>query len=135
MSEIQVTKQVYDQILAHAVKDAPIEACGYLAGKNGIVTKVFELTNVDQSNEHFTFDPKEQFDVMRSTRDEGLDIIANYHSHPETPARPSEEDIKLAYDPNILYFIASLADGNKDLKAFSIKNGQVDHIAILVVDD
>lgn len=135
MSEIKVTQKVYDQILAHAQKELPIEACGYLAGKDGVVTKAFELTNIDQSNEHFSFDPKEQFEVMRNTRQEGLDLIANYHSHPETPARPSEEDIKLAYDPNILYFIASLADSKKDLKAFSIKNGQVNRIAILVVDD
>lgn len=134
MSEIKVQKSICEKILAHAERELPIEACGYLAGKDGVVTRIFELTNIDQSNEHFSFDPKEQFDVMRTTREEGLDIIANYHSHPETPARPSEEDIKLAYDPNILYFIASLADGNKDIKAFSIKDGEVEKIKIEVVE-
>lgn len=135
MKEIHILKSIREQILAHAQRELPIEACGYLAGKDGVVTRIFELTNIDQSNEHFSFDPKEQFNVMRATRSEGLELIANYHSHPETPARPSEEDIKLAYDPTILYFIASLADGSQDLKAFSIKHGEVDHITILVVDD
>ena len=135
MNEIHILQSIRAKILAHAQRELPIEACGYLAGKDGVVTRIFELTNIDQSNEHFSFDPKEQFNVMRTTRNEGLELIANYHSHPETPARPSEEDIKLAYDPNILYFIASLADGAQDLKAFSIKHGEVDHIKILVVDD
>jgi proteasome lid subunit RPN8/RPN11 len=53
-------------------------------------------------------------------------ILANYHSHPETPARPSEEDIRLVFDPNISYVIASLASEIPDLKSFRIKNGVVE---------
>ena len=135
MKEIQILQSVKDKILAHAQREIPIEACGYLAGKDGIITRIFELTNIDRSEEHFSFDPKEQFAVMRTTRNEGLELIANYHSHPETPARPSEEDIRLAYDADILYFIASLADGGQDLKAFSIRLGEVSPITILVVGD
>ena len=63
---------------------------------------------------------------MRQAREEDLEIIAVYHSHPETPARPSVEDIKLAYDPNVSYVIVSLADNKEDIKSFLIRDSKVD---------
>jgi len=95
--------------------------------------KQHALTNIDHSNEHFSFDPAEQFQVFRSARSEGLEILANYHSHPETPSRPSVEDIRLAYDPNILYLIVSLAAEVPVLKAFNIQNGISSEVPIEVV--
>ena len=113
------------EIFEQGYKDLPNETCGLLVGKDNHITKVFPLNNVDQSPEHFSFDPADQFKVMREARSEGLKVMANYHSHPASPARPSEEDIRLAYDPNILYFIASLEAETPVLKAFWIKNGVV----------
>lgn len=130
MGKIKLDKKVRDTIFAHAAKELPIEACGYLVGKDGLVTKSYQLTNIDQSPEHFSFDPAEQFQVVKSARAEGLEIIGNWHSHPETPARPSQEDIRLAYDPNILYFIVSLAADVPDVKAFKIVKGEVEKIEI-----
>ena len=120
---IRIPAHIYDGIVAQAYAELPNEACGLLVGKEGEVVKQHALTNIDHSNEHFSFDPAEQFQVFRSARTEGLEIIANYHSHPETPSRPSVEDIRLAYDPNILYLIVSLAAEIPVLKAFSIQNG------------
>ncbi len=122
---MKMEKGIRDQIVDHAKRDAPIEVCGYLAGKGGVITRHYELTNVDQSEEHFSFDPKEQFATVKSARAEGLEIYAVYHSHPATPARPSQEDIRLAYDPNISYVIVSLAEGKQDVKAFHIRDGAV----------
>ena len=121
---VDIKKQVIEAIVAHAKKEAPVEACGYLAGKNGVITRHYELTNMDHSPEHFSFDPAEQFNVVKQARDENLEIMANYHSHPASPARPSQEDIRLAYDPGICYFIVSLA-GDPEIKSFKIKNGVV----------
>ena len=132
---IGITRDVADDIIEHAKKDTPVEACGYLAGKNGVITKSYRMTNIDNSLEHFSFDPKEQFDVVRKARSEGLEIIANYHSHPVTPARPSLEDINLAYDPNISYLIISLAGGREDIRSFSIKNSKVKIQDIEIIDD
>ena len=132
MKEIHILQSIRAKILAHAQRELPIEACGYLAGKDGVVTRIFELTNIDQSNEHFSFDPKEQFNVMRTTRNEGLELIANYHSHPESPARPSIEDIRLAYDPEISYVIVSMAAELPDVKSFLIRKGEVEREEIVV---
>jgi len=122
---LKISKIIVEEIYSQGQQKAPIEACGYLAGNNNIVARRYPMHNVDQSNEHFTLDPAEQFKVIKETRAEDLEILAVYHTHPETPARPSEEDIKLAYDPNIIYVIASLKDDNNTIKAFKINNGNV----------
>jgi len=130
---VNIKKQVIEAIVAHAKKEVPVEACGYLAGKNGVITRHYELTNVDHSPEHFSFDPAEQFNVVKQARNENLEIMANYHSHPASPARPSQEDIRLAYDPGISYFIVSLA-GDPEIKSFKIKNGVVTQQKIEIIE-
>lgn len=123
---MKIKKDIIEKIISHAKKDAPIEACGYLAGKDGVLSRHYELTNIDKSEEHFAFDPKEQFKPVKDARALGLEVSAVYHSHPETPARPSAEDIKLAYDPNYSYVIVSLANGQEDVKSFKIINSKAE---------
>ncbi|MDR1460797.1 MAG: M67 family metallopeptidase [Campylobacteraceae bacterium] len=122
---IKIPKNIYEAIIKHAKTKAPIEACGYLAGIYEEAKVLYEMTNADNSEEHFSFHPKEQFEVFKKANELKLRLIACYHSHPVTPARPSEEDIKLAYDPNISYIIISLAKDIPDIKSFKIKNGEV----------
>ena len=130
---MKIPSYIIEDLYDHAKSGLPEEVCGYLAGTGDEVKKSYRLTNVDHSPEHFSFDPAEQFLVMRDARKEGLVILANYHSHPETPARPSEEDIRLAYDPEIRYVIVSLASELPDCKAFRIKNGLVEKEEIHVL--
>ena len=130
---LQIPQQIINDLFDHAKIGLPEEVCGYLAGVGREVTRQYRLTNIDHSNEHFSFDPKEQFQVVREARKDGLEILANYHSHPETPARPSQEDIRLAFDPNISYVIVSLADNLPDVKSFRIENGEVEKEEIQVI--
>lgn len=133
--EMKIKKRVIEQIISHAKKDIPLEACGYLAAGAGIVTAAYELTNIDQSSEHFSFDPKEQFWVMRDARAKGLEICAVYHSHPASPARPSPEDIKLAFDARMFYVIVSLVEGKDEVRAFKIKGQQAYPESLEVIED
>jgi len=130
---LKVDNSVVEDIIAHARQDVPIEACGYLAEKDGIVSRVFRLTNVDASQEHFTLDPAEQFASVRDMRKAGYRLRAVYHSHPATPARPSREDIRLAYDLEMSYVIVSLAGTEPDVKSFIIRNGEVSPEPIEVI--
>jgi proteasome lid subunit RPN8/RPN11 len=129
---LRISQQVIDGIIDHARNGLPEEVCGYLAGIDGEVIRQFRLTNIDHSNEHFSFDPSEQFQAVREARKAGLQILANYHSHPESPARPSVEDIRLAYDPEISYVIVSMAAELPDVKSFLIRKGEVEREEIVV---
>ncbi len=123
---VTITETAYQSILAQARKDAPVESCGYLLGPDKeTATENFPMTNIDHSEEHFSFDPKEQFAAVKYARKNGLHIVGNWHSHPASPSRPSEEDKRLAYDPNILYFILSLVAEQPVLNAFRIVDGEV----------
>lgn len=123
---LQISKSDYEKILKHAVDGLPNEACGLIAGtvegEIKTVKKVYLLTNIDASNEHFSMDPKEQLASVKDMRANGYVLLGNWHSHPESPSRPSEEDKRLAYDSNTDYLILSLMDReNPVLNAFIIK--------------
>lgn len=124
---LHITKSDYEKILNHAIEGLPNEACGLIAGtvEDGIkvVREVYLLTNVDASNEHFTTDPKEQLKAVKDMRAKGYQQFGNWHSHPESPSRPSEEDKRLAYDSKADYLILSLEDREHPvLNAFLIEN-------------
>jgi proteasome lid subunit RPN8/RPN11 len=128
---IRIKQSDYEKIIAHAKKNLPEEACGLIAGtktEDGAdkeVKKVYLLTNIDHTNEHFSMDPKEQLAAVKDMRANGLTPLGNWHSHPESPARPSEEDKRLAYDPTVNYLILSLMDENEPvLKAFDIDSAR-----------
>lgn len=130
---LKIPRAIHDDLIAHARADFPIEACGMLGGVDGAVSAIFRMANTDQSNEHFMMDPKEQFAVVKELRNRGLAMLAVYHSHPESPARPSEEDIRLALTPGVSYVIVSLAGPEPDVKAFRIADGVVEPEPIEIV--
>ena len=119
---IILTKKLFEEMLTHARAEFPLEACGLLGGKfdgeKKIVKKVYCLTNTDKSREHFSMTPAEQFAAVKDMRSNGWQLLGNFHSHPETPARMSDEDKRLAFDKNLSYLILSLATSEPILKSF-----------------
>lgn len=105
---LAVPVELFHEMIRHAREESPLEACGYLAGGEGTVARLFRMKNADASRTHFSFVPEEQFAVMKKARAEGLALIGVYHSHPMGPAYPSEEDIRMAYDPGLAHIIVSL---------------------------
>ncbi|MGK9475660.1 Mov34/MPN/PAD-1 family protein [Melioribacter sp. OK-6-Me] len=126
---LQIPRQIIEKIIEHAKQDYPIEACGYLTGKDCVVSDIIKMTNTDKSSEHFSFDPKEQFQAVKYARSRAESLIAVYHSHPDTPARMSQEDIRLANDTEINYIIFSVRDNT--MRCFKVdKNKNVIEIPI-----
>lgn len=126
---IKISRADFQKMLDHAVSELPNEACGLIAGKveggDKIIEKVYLLTNIDKSNEHFSLDPKEQLAAIKDMRAAGLSPLGNWHSHPESPSRPSDEDKRLAYDKNASYMILSLMDKeNPVLNSFHIEGDE-----------
>ena len=74
----------------------------------------------------FSMTPEEQFGAVKDIRANGWKLLGNWHSHPNSPSRMSEEDKRLAFDIKLSYLILSLAEAEPVLKCFNInKDRQV----------
>jgi len=137
MITVRLKKVDFEAIVAHAKSGLPNEACGLIAGKEEgdikTIERVYLLSNPDKSPEHFSIDPKEQLAAVKDMRANGFVPLGNFHSHPSTPARLSEEDIRLAYNSKASYLILSLADEQPVLKAFEVAGGEVSEQKLEIV--
>lgn len=130
---LYIPKAIFDEICLHAREEAPLEACGYLAGTGNRIKKLYRMRNADASEEHFSFYPEEQLATIKKAREERLEMIGAYHSHPYSPPRPSAEDIRLAYDPELIHLILSLLAPKPTLKAFLVKDGKPLEITVTII--
>jgi proteasome lid subunit RPN8/RPN11 len=136
MLTLNIPIEIFDQMLAQARAEVPVEACGILAGTDGTVRKLYKMTNVDQSSTHCMMDPSEQFEIARDIRAKDLKMLAIYHSHPATPARLSAEDVRLALTPDVIYLIVSLQNMDSPvMKGFLIENGNATETLIELVKE
>ena len=134
---IKLSKSDFEKILDHAESELPNEACGLIGGviEDGvkIIKKVYLLTNIDHSNEHFSLDPKEQLAAVKDMRAQGISPLGNWHSHPESPSRPSEEDKRLAYDSKASYMILSLMNRDEPvLNSFKINGSDAEKEELVI---
>ena len=89
---LELPQAMVDQVLAHARRDHPDECCGVIAGRDGVATRLFEMTNAERSPTGFTFDSAEWLRVYRDIDDADEDLLVVYHSHTMTEAYPSRTD-------------------------------------------
>ncbi|HTP41401.1 MAG TPA: M67 family metallopeptidase [Nitrospiria bacterium] len=127
---LSIPKPIFEELLAHARDEAPNEACGILAGRNGSVTHIYRVKNGDPNPEiRYLMDNREQLWVQKNMRHNGLELTAIYHSHPKSEAYPSATDVKLAFYPEAAYLLVSLADPARPVaRAFRITNSAVREI-------
>lgn len=132
MNQLIIPAHIFDEMLAHCREACPHEACGVLAGKENQVSKIFKMTNIEKSPVSYLMDSKEQFRVMKDMREKSLSMIAIFHSHPASAAYPSPRDVSLAFYEDAVYVIASLAGKEPEVKAFSIREGEIREVGIVV---
>ena len=94
-------------------------------GDKRVVTDVYLLRNVDESREHFSMDPAEQLAAIKDIRQKKAYFSA-ISLAPGIAVTPSQEDIRLAYDPKMNYLILSLMNPEElVLNSFHIEKGEV----------
>ncbi len=122
---VRIPKSILERIIEHARKEAPLECCGILAGKNGTIEKAYEVPNAEKSPVRYSMSPQDQLKVFEEMERESLDMIAVYHSHTHTIPFPSETDVRLAFYPEVASIIISLKEDVPVVKAFRIREDAI----------
>lgn len=122
MRPLILTTEHLQKMIAHVSSQAPLEACGLLAGKNSQVESVIEVTNQAQSPVRFVMDPIEQLRAFEWIEAQSLDLLGIYHSHPAGPETVSPTDIA-DYAYAVVQVILSRVDGAWRARGFWIENG------------
>lgn len=130
MVSVAIPQPVIEEIIEHAKEDYPNEACGIVAGKDFASSHIYRMTNTEKSPVSYFMEPKEQFMVSKEIRNRKEQMLAIYHSHPDSEAFPSAKDVQLAFYPDSLYIIVSLVKKEPVVKAFSIKEGDIKEILV-----
>ena len=130
---MRMSRAHWDGLVAHAREEAPNECCGYAFGRDGVLERTVPAENPRRSPYGYELDSKSLL-AANDLDDEGYEV-AIYHSHPRSPAEPSQTDINLATYPHWTYLIVSLADDDGSIRAWRIADGKVDEEPIEVVDD
>lgn len=132
---MRISRADWDALVEHAREEAPNECCGYLRAAGGLVEQVFRGKNLRNSRYGYELDPKSLL-AANELDDEGYEV-GIYHSHPASPAEPSQTDINLAYYPHWMYLIVSLDSGRDEphVRAWRISEGRVEEEELVLDSD
>lgn len=135
LPDLEIPEDLLNRVIEHARQEYPLESCGLLAGKNGKIIKVYSMENTEKSSSSYLMAPEEQLKVFREVEEEGLELSAIYHSHPHSPAFPSQRDVDHAFYPDSLILIISLMDPKApQTGAFQIENGKIEQKRLKITD-
>ena len=133
---LRIRQDLVDEIVAHARRDHPDEACGVITGPAGSdrPERLVPMLNAARSPTFFEFDSQDLFRLYKEVDERDEEIVVIYHSHTATEAYPSRTDIAYANEPAAHYVLVSTADpATTDFRSFRIVDGEVSEEAVEVV--
>ncbi len=134
---IELSADMKREMVEHALREYPNEACGLLAGapvnvdgnddtRAVAAVSFYPMVNADASPVTYRLDPKEQLKVFNEVDAQGLDLVGIFHSHTHSDAVPSETDRRQAFYPDAHYLLVSLSDrSNPVLRGYTIRDGEI----------
>jgi len=134
---LRISQQLYDEIVSHARRDHPDEACGVLAGPAGSdrPARFVPMLNAERSPTFYRFDSMEQFQVWKEMDARDEEPIVIYHSHTATEARPSRTDVSLASEPGAHYVLVSTREPDEtEFRSFRILAGEVTEEPVEIIE-
>jgi [CysO sulfur-carrier protein]-S-L-cysteine hydrolase len=133
---VRIARDLLDEIVTHAVRDAPNECCGLVVGRDGTATTVRALENLAASPFRFDIDGRELIAFAFGDEDEDT-LTAIYHSHTRSPAYPSQTDVNFAAGwPGVEWLIVGVpkgSDGEPEVRSYLIEDGTIREVEIEVV--
>jgi proteasome lid subunit RPN8/RPN11 len=136
---LELTKDLYDAIVAHARRDHPDEACGVIAGPAGSdhPARLIPMLNAARSPTFFEFDSGDLFKLYREIDERDEEIVVIYHSHTATEAYPSRTDIQYgSMSPDSHWVLVSTRDPETvEFRSFRIMDGEVSEEEVRIPDE
>ena len=132
-----IRRDLVDAMVAHACRDHPDEACGVIAGPEGVdrPERLIEMENAERSPTFYRFDSGEQLRVWRAMDAADEVPVVIYHSHTATEAYPSRTDVSYASEPDAHYVLISTRDPEEhELRSYRIVDGIITEEQIDVVE-
>ena len=120
---IRISQKFIDQMIEHSKSEDPNECCGILAGTNGNISKLYKIRNASPSPYRYVMDPQEMLTSIQDADENGIALVAFYHSHTHSPAYPSETDTRMAVESgwvDFCYVLVSLEDEDKPVVRFYV---------------
>jgi proteasome lid subunit RPN8/RPN11 len=133
-----LTADVWNQMVAHCILGAPLEACGLLAGTPApaggaaVASSCLPADNVAASARVYTVAPRDLLRADRRAEEAGDELLGVYHSHTHTEAYPSPTDVDAAPDPGWHYVIVSLRDGEPTVRSYRIMAGKIEEESVVL---
>ncbi|MCW2782274.1 MAG: mec [Marmoricola sp.] len=129
---MSIDQATYDEIVAHARRDHPDEACGIVAGPEGSdrPERFIPMINAAGSPTFYEFDSTELLNLYKQLWSNDEEPVVIYHSHTATEAYPSRTDIGLANEPGAHYVLVSTrehgnSEGPVEFRSYRIIDGEV----------
>jgi proteasome lid subunit RPN8/RPN11 len=130
---MRISRELHDEIVAHALADTPDECCGIVSSRDGEALQVFRMENTAHTWMRYEMDPKELYVVVTGIEDAGLDVGIIYHSHTRSEPYPSQTDINLAFYPDSIYVIVGTSTPEPLVRAFTIRDQKVNEVELTIV--
>jgi proteasome lid subunit RPN8/RPN11 len=115
-----VPAEFHDAMVAHCVREAPLECCGILGGISPLVSSWHPLRNAASSETRYDADPRDLIEAVTSLRSRGAEILAIYHSHPRWAAVPSQTDLRENHYGPVPRIIVSLLGDRPEVRTWRL---------------
>jgi proteasome lid subunit RPN8/RPN11 len=134
---LRIRRDLVDEIVAHARRDHPDEACGVIAGPDGSdrPERLVPMLNAARSPTFYEFDSGDLLRLYREMDANDEVPVVIYHSHTATEAYPSRTDISFASEPFAHYVLVSTRDPEEhEFRSYRIVDGVVSEEPVEVVE-
>ena len=133
---MKIDRALLDEIVAHAVRDAPNECCGLVVGRDGTATAGHALENLAASPFRFDIDGRELIRFAFADEDEDQ-LVAIYHSHTRSEPFPSQTDVNFAAGgPGVEWLIVGVpkrpGSEQPEVRSYLIEDGGIREVPVEV---
>jgi proteasome lid subunit RPN8/RPN11 len=137
---LRISRGFYEEMVSHALTEAPNECCGIVASVDGEAVRVFRATNAEASPLRYEMDGNDQIRIQNEIDAQRWDYGAIYHSHTRSAPYPSQTDINMAFHPEVgavwpgsIYIIIGVAGPAPEVRAFRIESHTPEEVSLSVV--